>query len=107
MAEKENEQIGSVSGILAGGLAGAALGTTVLPVVGTFVGALGGAVLGSQVGRTVGGAILNSLDPSSTSAPAAPTEDVIGQLERLGKLREQGLITEEEFAAAKAKILGL
>ena len=31
---------------------------------------------------------------------------VIDQLERLGHLREQNLITEEEFTAAKAKILG-
>lgn len=34
-------------------------------------------------------------------------EDVITQLERLGALRAQGLLTEEEFAAQKAKLLGL
>ena len=39
-------------------------------------------------------------------APAAP-EDVITQLERLGALKAQGLLTEEEFAAQKAKLLGL
>ena len=41
--------------------------------------------------------------------PAAPVaqEDPITQLERLGTLKAQGLITEEEFAAQKAKILGL
>jgi hypothetical protein len=40
-------------------------------------------------------------------APAAPVEDPITQIERLGALKAQGLITEEEFAAQKAKILGL
>ena len=35
----------------------------------------------------------------------APEEDMITQLERLGALKAQGLLTEEEFAAAKAKLL--
>ena len=40
-------------------------------------------------------------------APApAPEEDVYSQLERLGALKAQGILTEEEFAAEKAKILG-
>ena len=41
--------------------------------------------------------------------PAAPVaqEDPITQLERLGALKAQGLITEEEFNAQKAKILGM
>ncbi len=38
-------------------------------------------------------------------APAAEA-DPIAQLERLGQLKAQGLLTEEEFAAQKAKILG-
>ncbi len=40
--------------------------------------------------------------------PAAPDpqEDLISQLERLGALRDQGVLTEEEFAAQKAKLLG-
>lgn len=37
----------------------------------------------------------------------AVEEDVITQLERLGALKAQGLLTEEEFAAQKAKIMGL
>ena len=36
----------------------------------------------------------------------APQDDVITQLERLGALKAQGLLTEEEFAAQKAKLLG-
>jgi hypothetical protein len=41
--------------------------------------------------------------------PAAPVaqEDPITQIERLGALKAQGLITEEEFNAQKAKILGM
>ncbi len=39
-------------------------------------------------------------------APAMQ-DDVITQLERLGALKAQGLLTEEEFAAQKAKLLGL
>lgn len=33
--------------------------------------------------------------------------DVLSQLERLGALRAQGILTEEEFAAQKAKLLGM
>jgi hypothetical protein len=33
-------------------------------------------------------------------------EDVVTQLERLGALKAQGLLTDEEFAAQKAKLLG-
>jgi hypothetical protein len=40
-------------------------------------------------------------------AGPAMEEDVITQLERLGALKAQGLLTEEEFAAQKAKLLGL
>jgi hypothetical protein len=39
-------------------------------------------------------------------APAAGG-DTIAELERLGQLRQQGLLTDEEFAAAKAKLLGM
>lgn len=40
-------------------------------------------------------------------APAAgPTEDTIERLKQLGELRDSGVLTEEEFAAEKAKLLG-
>jgi hypothetical protein len=35
----------------------------------------------------------------------SPEEDVITKLERLGALKAQGLLTDEEFAAAKQKLL--
>ena len=40
--------------------------------------------------------------------PAAPAGDpTIAELERLATLKQQGILTDEEFAAAKAKVLGL
>jgi len=45
--------------------------------------------------------------PPPPPPPAAqPQADVIGQLKELGALREQGVLTEAEFAAQKAKLLG-
>ena len=39
--------------------------------------------------------------------PAAPSQaDVINQLKQLGELRDAGVLTEEEFAGQKAKLLG-
>jgi hypothetical protein len=47
--------------------------------------------------------------PPAAPAPAAPggvsSEDV-ARLQELGKLREQGILTDEEFAQQKALILG-
>jgi hypothetical protein len=47
--------------------------------------------------------------PQQAAPPPAPVaqEDPITQIERLGALKAQGLITEEEFNAQKAKILGM
>ena len=40
------------------------------------------------------------------AAPAAPAADPIQQLKDLAALKDQGVLTEAEFAAQKAKILG-
>ncbi len=37
---------------------------------------------------------------------AAPVDDSMDKLKELGQLHESGVLTDEEFAAAKAKILG-
>jgi hypothetical protein len=42
--------------------------------------------------------------PSPAAAPAG--ESTIDQLRELGELKSQGILTEEEFAAQKAKLLG-
>lgn len=38
---------------------------------------------------------------------AAPQDDLAAQLESLAALKNQGILTEEEFAAKKAQILGI
>ena len=38
--------------------------------------------------------------------PPPPQADMVSQLKELAELRDQGILTEEEFAAQKAKILG-
>jgi hypothetical protein len=44
--------------------------------------------------------------PPQAPAPAAGDSSVIDQLKELGELKAQGILTEEEFAAQKAKLLG-
>ena len=44
---------------------------------------------------------------AAPAAEAAPEVDPVAEIERLGALKEKGLLTDEEFAAAKAKILGI
>lgn len=44
--------------------------------------------------------------PAPAPAAASGGDDVIAKLEKLGQLRDQGILTDEEFAAQKAKILG-
>jgi hypothetical protein len=39
--------------------------------------------------------------------PAAPVDDTNAKIENLVQLHNQGAITDEEFAAAKAKALGI
>jgi hypothetical protein len=39
-------------------------------------------------------------------APPAPAADPIAQLKELGELRDSGVLSDDEFAAQKAKILG-
>lgn len=44
---------------------------------------------------------------SSAPAPQAPGPDLADQIRRLGELRSEGLLTEEEFQAQKQKLLGV
>jgi len=45
--------------------------------------------------------------PPQYAAPADDTGALSAELERLGNLRRQGLLTDDEFNAAKAKLLGI
>jgi len=44
--------------------------------------------------------------PAAPAAPAAPADDTMAQLKQLADMKTSGLLTDEEFAAAKAKLLG-
>ena len=43
--------------------------------------------------------------PPPPAAPAAPTQSRVEQLSELASLKESGALTEDEFAAEKARIL--
>jgi membrane protease subunit (stomatin/prohibitin family) len=45
---------------------------------------------------------------AAPAAAAAPAEDdQMAELQKLAQMHEQGILTDEEFAAAKAKALGI
>ena len=47
-------------------------------------------------------------EQAAPAAPAAaPQDDLVAQLEALAKLRDQGILTDEEFSAKKAQLLGI
>jgi Short C-terminal domain len=48
-------------------------------------------------------------DPAERMAtsPAASEPEYVGELERLAQLRDQGILSEEEFEAKKKQILGI
>ncbi len=46
-------------------------------------------------------------EPPTAGAAAPEPDDYIEELEKLASLRDSGILTEEEFAAKKAQILGL
>jgi len=41
------------------------------------------------------------------AAPVAPEPEYIAELERLAQLRQQGIVSEEEFQAKKKQLLGI
>jgi hypothetical protein len=42
---------------------------------------------------------------AAPASPAPPADDLAGQLQRLGDLHTSGTLNDEEFAAAKARLL--
>ena len=64
-----------------------------------------------QQGREEDASQDERLDQVETQQAAAPSsggmsDDVIDQLGKLGQLHEQGVLTDDEFAAQKQEILG-
>ena len=45
--------------------------------------------------------------PSAAATTPSVTDELIEQLRKLGELRDAGILTEDEFAAKKAKVLGI
>ena len=44
---------------------------------------------------------------AAATTPAASEPEYVGELERLAQLREQGILSDEEFEAKKKQILGI
>jgi Short C-terminal domain len=44
--------------------------------------------------------------PPAAPPPAPAQDDPVDRIEKLAKLHDEGALTDEEFSAAKAKILG-
>jgi hypothetical protein len=44
---------------------------------------------------------------SPPTSPAASEPEYVGELERLSQLRDQGILSDEEFEAKKKQILGI
>jgi hypothetical protein len=53
-------------------------------------------------------AVAQQAAAQQAAAPAAPASgvDIVAELQKLGALKEQGILSDDEFAAAKAKLLG-
>jgi hypothetical protein len=46
-------------------------------------------------------------EPVEAAAPASSEPEYVGELERLSQLRDQGIISNEDFEAKKKQILGI
>ena len=82
------------------GLVGTMARTAVIAGTAT---AVSGGVRNRQEQRAAAG------EPAPAAAPAAVPAgevDIIGELKQLAEMRESGVLTDDEFTAAKAKLLG-
>jgi hypothetical protein len=64
------------------------------------------AVVGGGVSRHQAAKAQAAAPPPEAPVAAEAPEDVYAQLSQLGALHEQGILTDEEFSAEKAKLLG-
>lgn len=71
-------------------------------VAGTGVGLGAGVALG----QAMAGALSGAVNPGQAAPAGSSTADVLAQIEKLNELHKAGALTDEEFAAMKAKILG-
>jgi hypothetical protein len=59
-----------------------------------------------MAGSAFGSPTMPAPAPAAPPPPAEPQPDLADQLRRLAGLRDEGILTEDEFAAQKAKLLG-
>ncbi len=84
--------------------AGSNGGAAAMGIMGMGMNAVGGAMAGLQ--QPVGGAV--GVGANAQAAPqAAPAEDPVAKLKQMKELLDAGIVTQEEFDAAKAKYLGV
>ena len=88
------------------GLVRMAARTAVVAGTATAVSGRVAASSGRQVCRA-GRAAVRSSRRRRRSRRRRPEDDATAQLQNLAQLHTQGVLTDEEFAAAKAKILGI
>ena len=72
--------------------------------------AVSGSVAARQQGRAQAAAQQQPVAPQAQQAPApaAPAEDdMMAKLTQLGQMNQAGVLSDEEFAAAKSKLLGI
>jgi hypothetical protein len=67
----------------------------------------GKAIVDSVRGYISGGGVQPEQSREIAAAAAAPRDEMIEQLKQLAGLRDAGILTEEEFTAKKAQILGI
>lgn len=70
--------------------------------------AVSGKVAARQAGAAAPPPAAEPVAAAATPEPAAPTgltDEALGQLKKLAELRSAGVLTEEEFAVQKARIL--
>jgi hypothetical protein len=63
---------------------------------------------GQEIERRRAGAyqMVAPSQPQVAQAASGPGDDLMAQLSKLGEMKQAGLLSEEEFAAAKARLLG-
>lgn len=98
---QQQQQQAAIAQAVAEQAAAAPMGAPVVPVAPE---AIAPAVAGAGgAGAGVPGA---GVPAPPAPAPGVPGDDLIARLQQLGQLHQQGILTDQEFAAAKQQILG-
>jgi hypothetical protein len=60
----------------------------------------------AQIDAAAQAAAAQYAQPAAPAPAAAPAVDIVGELQKLAALKDAGVLTDDEFAAAKARLLG-